>query len=92
MKFRVKVDDSATDGEAQLKIRAVSNQNNGVGNIYNLPIEIAKTKTNADVAGYISSNKFKTINGEVQFLATHEVSSTPVEIDVYKGGALVPLN
>ncbi len=66
--------------------------NNAYDAVFVLAEAIAKTKTNADVAGYISSNKFKTINGEVQFLATHEVSSTPVEIDVYKGGALVPLN
>jgi branched-chain amino acid transport system substrate-binding protein len=60
--------------------------------VYVMAEAIAKTKTNADVANYISSNKFKTINGEIQFLGTHEVSSTPVEIDIYKGGSLVPLN
>ena len=60
--------------------------------VYVMAEAIAKTKTNADVAEYISSNTFKTINGNVQFLSTHEVDSTPVEIDVYKNGGLVPLN
>ena len=60
--------------------------------VYVLAEAIAKTKTNADVAGYISSNTFKTINGTVQFLSTHEVDSTPVEIDTYKDGKLIPLN
>jgi hypothetical protein len=60
--------------------------------VYVMAEAIAKTKTNADVANYISSNKFKTINGDIQFLGTHEVSSTPVEIDIYKGGSLIPLN
>ena len=60
--------------------------------VYVMTEAIAKTKTNADVAGYISSNTFKTINGKVQFLSTHEVDSTPVEIDTYKEGKLIPLN
>jgi len=53
--------------------------------VYVMAEAIAKTKTNADVAGYISSHTFKTVNGPIQFLSTHEVSSTFVEIDFYKG-------
>ena len=64
--------------------------NNAYDAVFVLAEAIAKTKMNADVAGYISSNIFNTVNGQIQFLPTHEVSSTPVEIDVYKGGALVP--
>ena len=58
--------------------------------IYVMAEAIAKTKTNAEVANYIATNKFKTINGSIEFLGTHEVSSTPVEIDIYKSGVLVP--
>ena len=58
--------------------------------VYVLAQAIAKTKTNADVANYIASTKFQTINGKIEFLPTHEVSTTPVEIDVYKEGKLIP--
>lgn len=64
--------------------------NHGYDAVYVMAEAIAKTKTNDEVAGYISSKTFTTINGQIQFLKTHEVASTPVQIDVYKEGKLVP--
>ncbi len=66
--------------------------NHAYDSVYVMAEAIAKTKTNAEVAGYISSKTFKTVNGQIQFLGTHEVISTPVEIDTYKEGRLIPLN
>lgn len=58
--------------------------------VYVLAEAIAKTDKNADVASYIESHKFTTANGQIEFLPTHQVSTTPVELNTYKNGKLVP--
>lgn len=58
--------------------------------VYVLAKAIANTDKNEGVARYIASNKFRTVNGEIEFLPTHEVSNTSVEVEVYRGGKLVP--
>ena len=57
--------------------------------VYMLAEAIAKSEKTEDVASYISSHDFSTVNGKIQFLPTHQVSSIPVEIDVFKDGKLV---
>ncbi len=49
LKYRVKVAESAPSGESNLKLSITSNKNSGFSTTVNLPIEIAKTKTDFDV-------------------------------------------
>lgn len=45
MKFRVKVADNAPDGQSSLKLQMNTNQNAGTSFTYNIPVSIAKTRT-----------------------------------------------
>lgn len=49
MKFRVKVADNANPGENKLKIKVMDDKSSSQSFIYELPIEIEKTKTDFDV-------------------------------------------
>ncbi len=57
--------------------------------VYALAEAVANTDSPADVAGYLETHSFKTINGSFSFGADHAVSDIPVKIMQVKGGKLV---
>jgi branched-chain amino acid transport system substrate-binding protein len=59
--------------------------------IYVLAEAIAKTGTKAEVAAYIKSQTFKTVNGEFSFSNEHAVQSTPVKVFKVSDGKLVEI-
>jgi branched-chain amino acid transport system substrate-binding protein len=58
--------------------------------VYVLGNAIANTKDSTGTAGYIANRTFTTPNGTFTFSKEHQTSDTPVEIDIVKGGVLVP--
>ncbi len=59
--------------------------------IYVLVNAILHTNSNSEVAKYIESHSTETPNNTIQFLSTHEVSSTDVYLKTYRNGVLVQL-
>ncbi|MDB5259689.1 MAG: Extracellular ligand-binding receptor [Candidatus Taylorbacteria bacterium] len=75
---------------ARFNADSAKSANRSYDAVYVLAEAIAKTGNNADVSSYIESHAFSTANGPITFLPTHQVSTTPVELDTYKNGALIP--
>lgn len=59
--------------------------------VYVMAEAISKADSRELVAEYIESHTFKTPNGSITFLPTHQVEWSDVQLDVYQNGALVPL-
>lgn len=58
--------------------------------VYVLTNAISRTNNKSEVAGYIASHVFKTINGEIKFTPEHSSENSPVAIQIIKNGELVP--
>lgn len=59
--------------------------------VYALAEAVANTKSSADVAGYLETHTFKTINGEFSFGADHAVGDIPVKVLQVKNGKIVDI-
>ena len=58
--------------------------------VYVLATALVHTSDSSPVASYIANNEFTTPNATIKFTPDHAVQNTPVEIDIVKGGVLVP--
>jgi branched-chain amino acid transport system substrate-binding protein len=77
--------------KAEYGIPPAKRANRAYDAVYILAEAIAKSDSQADVASYISSHQFTTMNGKVKFLSTHQVDFFSVEIDTFINGELIPV-
>ncbi|TAL53411.1 MAG: hypothetical protein EPN86_04485 [Nanoarchaeota archaeon] len=64
LKFRLRIADSATAGTYTLHLLATPNLNGSIGTRYDIPIQVAKTKTNFDIVVSNINSKKTTVSIE----------------------------